>query len=96
MMRKLIVTITLLTCILLSTRAQEEFFKAPDLARIERNIKDASSSYYYPNLLKKYLAGDPKMTREEGRCLYFGYIFQADYQPADTSIYNYKLAETLS
>ena len=36
------------------------------------------------------------MTPEEGRHLYFGYVFQPNYEPTDTSSYNNKLATTLS
>lgn len=36
------------------------------------------------------------MTLEEARHLYYGYVFQPNYVPTDTSSYNNKLAITLS
>jgi len=95
-MQKLLFLITLIASVALSAAAQDEFFRAPDLAQIERNVKSESSSYYYPNLMKKYQSGTVNMTPEEGRHLYFGYVHQPGYTPADTSAYNSKLAEVLS
>ncbi len=46
--------------------------------------------------MKRYLQGDTKMTRDEGRYLYFGYIYQQGYEPTDTSSYNNLLAKTLA
>lgn|SRR5690554_348268 len=89
--------ITLVLAVLaFNINAQDEFFEAPDYAQIERNVNNQSSSYYYPNLLKKYLDGNTNMTSEEGRHLYYGYVFQKNYVPSDTSSYNNKLANTLS
>jgi hypothetical protein len=95
-MQKLLSIFTLIATITLTAQAQEEFFSAPDYAQIERNVKEPASSYYYPNLMKKYMAGDEKMTFEEGRHLYFGFIYQPQYTPDDTSPYNKKLAGVLS
>lgn len=95
-MGKLLFIFTFIAATIFSTQAQDEFFKAPDFAQIERNTKDATTSYYYPKLMEKYMAGDERMTLEEGRHLYFGYIYQPQYMPVDTSSYNKKLAEVLS
>ena len=46
--------------------------------------------------MEKYIAGDEKMTFEEGRHLYFGFIYQPQYMPIDTSSYNAQLAQVLS
>jgi hypothetical protein len=74
----------------------QDFFKAPDFAQIERNVREQVSSYYYPNLMKKYQSGATNMTPEEGRHLYFGYVYQPGYVPTDTSEFNGKLAAILS
>lgn len=95
-MQKLLFTFTLIISVVFSTYAQEEFFSAPDYAQIERNVKEPASTYYYPKLMKKYMAGDEKMTLEEGRHLYFGFIYQPQYMPVDTSSYNKKLVDVLS
>ncbi|MDR2816177.1 MAG: DUF4919 domain-containing protein [Proteiniphilum sp.] len=95
-MQKLLFIFTLIASVALSAHAQDEFFSAPDFAQIERNVKEPASTYYYPKLMKKYMAGDEKMTLEEGRHLYFGFIYQPQYMPIDTSSYNNRLAEALS
>lgn len=95
-MQKLLFSFILIACVAFSAYAQEEFFSAPDYAQIERNIKEPTSSYYYPKLMERYMAGDEKMTLEEGRHLYFGFIYQPQYMPTDTSSYNNKLVQVLS
>jgi hypothetical protein len=75
--------------------AQDEF-KAIDYKAIEKNIKDPSSPYYYPQLMERYNRGDSTLTTEEMRHLYFGYVFQPVYNPTDTSVYNNSLMEILS
>ena len=95
-MKKSIIILSILSFIFFSVHAQVEFFDAPDYRQIERNTKEASSSYYYPNLMKKYMDGDTRITREEGRHLYFGYVYQQGYEPTDTSVNNNLLAQVLA
>ncbi|MFA7493339.1 MAG: DUF4919 domain-containing protein [Proteiniphilum sp.] len=95
-MQKLIFIFTLIAVAVVSVHAQDEFFSAPDYSQIRRNVKEPASSYYYPKLMEKYMAGDEKMTFEEGRHLYFGFIYQPQYMPVDTSSYNFQLAQVLS
>ncbi|NLY23683.1 MAG: DUF4919 domain-containing protein [Bacteroidales bacterium] len=96
-MKKFTILLTLFTSLFLSAFSQEDaFFKAPDFDQIRRDVKEPASSFYYPNLLEKYLNSDANMTPEEGRHLYFGYIYQAGYVPTDTSSYNNLLAKALT
>ncbi|MBZ4651266.1 MAG: putative secreted protein [Proteiniphilum sp.] len=96
-MQKITLLITLFLVTLMQGYAQdEEFFEAPDYRQIERNVKEPASSYYYPKLMDKYLNSDAAMTPEEGRHLYFGFVFQPNYIPTDTSRYNKLLADVLS
>ena len=81
---------------LVTVNAQDDFFEAPDFKMIERNVKESSSSYFYPRLLQKYLEVEQELTLEESRHVYFGYIYQPEYIPVDTSSYNNLLAEILS
>lgn len=46
--------------------------------------------------MDRYLLGDSTMTIDEQRHLYFGYVFQPTYNPADTSQYNAKMANILN
>lgn len=91
-MKKLSLLIVVFAAIALNINAQDEFFNAPNYSQIEANIKEQSSSYYYPNLLKKYFDANSEMTLEEARHLYYGYVFQTNYVPTDTSSYNNKLS----
>ena len=95
-MKKLSLLIVVFAAIALNINAQDEFFNAPNYSQIEANIKEQSSSYYYPNLLKKYFDANSEMTLEEARHLYYGYVFQTNYVPTDTSSYNNKLSIILS
>ena len=95
-MKKISLLIVIFIALALNVNAQEEFFNAPNYTQIEGNVNDQNSSYYYPTLLKKYLDANSEMTLEEARHLYYGYVFQPNYVPTDTSSYNNKLAITLS
>lgn len=87
----------LFASLFLSAFSQDDiFFKAPDYDQIRRDVKEPSSSFYYPKLMEKYLTSDANMTPEEGRHLYFGYVYQTGYVPTDTSSYNNLLAKVLT
>ena len=53
----------------------------PDLEKIQKEITDRSSKYFYPALMKEYLSNDTTMTLDKYRRLYLGYMFQEDYDP---------------
>lgn len=53
----------------------------PDLKEIARATADESSKYYYPRLLKAFMANDTTMTPEEFQHFYYGTYFQEDYDP---------------
>lgn len=93
---KRIALLAVMATFFLALHAQDEFFNAPDVKMIERNVKEPSSSYYYPRLMEKYKAAQSELTLEESRHLYFGYPSQPGYVPTDTSSYNNLLAQTLS
>lgn len=95
-MMKRMTLLAVFATFLLAVHAQDEFFDAPDLKMIERNVKEPASSYYFPRLMEKYLAANNELTLEESRHLYFGYPTQPGYVPTDTSSYNNLLAQTLS
>ena len=65
-MKKFTILLTLFTSLFLSAFSQEDaFFKAPDFDQIRRDVKEPASSFYYPNLLEKYLNSEAVMTPEE-------------------------------
>ena len=79
-----------------AVEAQDDFFEAPDFKAIKHNVTEPSSPYFYPRLLQKYLLAETELNLEESRHLYFGFIYQPEYVPVDTSAYNSLLAETIS
>jgi len=60
-------------------------FNRPDYKAIEKAIKDPKSPFYYPNLLERYYDGDTTLNLAECHHLYYGYVFQKDYNPYDMS-----------
>ncbi|MDE6651181.1 MAG: DUF4919 domain-containing protein [Paramuribaculum sp.] len=53
----------------------------PNLEAIKAATYDATSPYYYPRLMKEYMKNDTLMKLDKFRHLYFGYMFQEDYNP---------------
>lgn len=53
----------------------------PDLATIKAESTDETSKYYYPRLLKEFMANDTTMTDEDFQYFYYGTLFQEDYDP---------------
>ncbi|MBC3541891.1 DUF4919 domain-containing protein [Rufibacter sediminis] len=52
-----------------------------DYSAIKTAVTSAKSKMYYPNLLKRYHANDPKLTQDEYKHLYYGWTFQSGYNP---------------
>lgn len=61
----------------------------PDLNKIKAETLNPKSNFYYPKLWEKYndKLKMAKMTPEEYRYLYLGYMFQEDYDPYRVSVY---------
>ena len=55
---------------------QEHKMVTPDFVKIEAEIKNENSNFYYPKLFERYLKGDTTLTVEDYHYLYFGYSFQ--------------------
>lgn len=55
--------------------------QAPVEEDILAKTLDSSSPYYYTGLMMRYNAGDPTLTDEEYRYLYYGYAYQEAYKP---------------
>lgn len=53
----------------------------PDLTEIRQATLDETSRYYYPKLLKEFMANDTTMTDEDFQYFYYGTLFQEDYDP---------------
>lgn len=55
--------------------------EAPDLQEIRRSVADPSSPFYYPKLMKRYQENETIMNLDDYRHLYYGYLFQEDFNP---------------
>ncbi|MDE6264455.1 MAG: DUF4919 domain-containing protein [Paramuribaculum sp.] len=53
----------------------------PNLEAIKAATYDPTSPYYYPRLMKEYMQNDTLMKLDKFRHLYYGYMFQEDYNP---------------
>ena len=53
----------------------------PDLEAIQAASVDEHSQFYYPTLMRKFLRNDTTMTNVEYQYLYYGTLFQEDYDP---------------
>lgn len=65
--------------------------EAPDFAAIKKATLDPSSKYYYPNLFRRFMSNDTLMTQDQYNHLYYGYVFQEDYDPYRRSIHANKV-----
>ena len=55
--------------------------RVPDYAKIEEEVINPSSQYYYPLLMQRYVANDTTLTVNDFYHLYYGYTFQESYKP---------------
>lgn len=53
----------------------------PDMEAIATASVDENSQYYYPKLLKAFMANDTTMTATDFQYFYYGTMFQEDYDP---------------
>ena len=97
MKKVFLLIIAVIVCGVASVYAQhdEEHFWPPDYRQISRNIQDPATSFYYPRLMQRFLAGDPTLSLQEGRHLYFGAVFQPWFTTADNPHYNQLLVSVL-
>ena len=51
----------------------------PDFKKIEKEIKDKNSPFFYETLMKRYNENDTTLSKEQYRYLYYGYSFQKTY-----------------
>ncbi len=55
--------------------------EAPDFERIKAEVSDPKSQWYYPRLMQQYERNETVMTLDDYRHLYYGYLFQEDFNP---------------
>lgn len=90
MIQRILLSLLLVTITTLSGYSSEQITEsdypiAPDNEAILRAVIDSSSPYYYPVLFARYITGDMTLNIEEYRHLYYGYVYQQDYRPLESS-----------
>ena len=53
----------------------------PDMEQIKADVMNPSSKYYYPKLMERYEKNETIMDLNDYRHLYYGYLFQEDFNP---------------
>jgi hypothetical protein len=76
-------------------KAEELKILVPDFNKIENEISDQKSKFYYPLLFSRYISGDSTLTQEDYHYLYFGYPFNPKYKTEYNSALQDSLFETL-
>lgn len=78
----IIVILTLVAGMTFTARAQYRFeVRDVDFDKIQRETLDPESRYYYPKLVRSFNSNDTIMNFEAYRDLYYGFLFQEDYNP---------------
>jgi hypothetical protein len=78
---KQILAFVFLMITFLNVNSQFLLYEKPDYTVIKKEIEDSSSVFYYPKLMSRLVVYDTTLTNADYRHLYFGYIFQKEYQP---------------
>ena len=79
-----------------TTRKNEPHFevRAINFDSIKGITRDANASTYYPRLMQMFRENDTtRMSFREYRFLYYGYVFQEDYNPYRTSEFSEKIED---
>lgn len=66
---------------MIGTTATAQLLSNVDFTRVHAAIADEASPFFYPKLLKRYLAHDSSLTLYDYHHLYYGYPKQAGYNP---------------
>ena len=94
-MRKIVFIIYILAIAVAAHAAQPTGARAalgkPDLEAIRAASVDEHSQYYYPTLMRAFLRNDTSMTSTEYQYLYYGTLFQEDFDPYRQPVHPEKL-----
>jgi hypothetical protein len=55
--------------------------ETPDMEQIKQDVNNPNSPYYYPKLMARYEQNETIMNLTDYRHLYYGYLFQEDFNP---------------
>lgn len=74
-------TLTFAGVLMAAPARKAQKVEVPDMEQIRKDVSDPASAYYYPKLMAKYERNDTVMNLEDYRHLYYGYLFQEDFNP---------------
>ena len=94
-MKRVVVSLTILLIIGIFKMSAVKEFKVgtPDFEKIKSETLNPNSPNYFPKLLALYQSNDTIMTLEQYRNLYYGYMFQEDYNPYRKSQFSEKIED---
>lgn len=78
---KSLFSISIFFLFLICSNAQESTLQPPDYDLIENNVNNKDSQFYYPNLLSRFKTFDKTLTINDYHHLYYGFLFQKEYDP---------------
>lgn len=58
--------------------------RVPDNEDVLAKTIDASSPYYYPRLMERYIHGDTTLTLDDYHYLYYGFAYADNYRPMES------------
>lgn len=77
---KQLVILTALICFTTTVSFSQKKSKGGiDYKKLEKEINDQNSPYYYPELMKRYQAHDNNLTTSDYLHLYYGFSYQESY-----------------
>ena len=87
----LLLTVASLT---LAATAQNKFeVRKVDFDNVKKITLNPKARFYYPNLMKSFRSNDTTLNFEAYRDLYYGYVFQEDYNPFRKSEFSNKVEQ---
>ena len=69
------------TAAVVDTLEEAPAFLSPNFDILKTLVNDPHSEFYYPKLLKRFIAADTSLTIEELHCIYYGSALQDNYSP---------------
>lgn len=63
----------------------QQIITKPDYKKIEKEISNKKSRYFYENLFERFMKSDTTFTSIENHYLYYGYSFNKNYNPYNRS-----------
>lgn len=89
---KNLIVLFLATIVSFSVFSQNQTFTDLDYENIRKAVSDPDASTYYPKLMQRFLDSDVTLTDDEFRLLYYGHLYQNNYDPYSPAMEHNALA----